>query len=44
MNVETADPQERIADLVKDGAIGTTAQDPKVPEQEIQDEFSNTEG
>ena len=44
MNVETAEPQERIDDLVKDGAVGTTAPDPNVPEQEIQDEFSNTEG
>ena len=44
MNVETAEPQERIANLVKDGAVGTTAPDPNVPEQEIQDEFSNTEG
>ena len=44
MNVETAEPQERIADLVKDGAVGTTAQDPNVPQQEIQYQFSNNEG
>ena len=43
MNVETAEPQERIAGLVEDGAIGTTAPGPNVPEMEIQDEFSNTE-
>ena len=44
MNVETAEPQERIAGLGKDGAVGTTASDPNVPKQEIQYEFSNTEG
>ena len=42
MNVETAEPQERITGLVEDGAVGTTAPGPNVPEMEIQDEFSNT--
>ena len=44
MNVETAEPQERIASLDEDGAVGTTAPGPNVSEVEIQDEFSNTEG
>ena len=44
MNVETAEPQERIPGLGKDRAVGTTASDPNVPKQEIQYEFSNTEG
>ena len=43
MNMETAEPQERIASLVEDGAVGTTAPGPNVPKVEIQDEFSNTE-
>ena len=43
MNVETAEPQERIPSLDKDGAVGTTAPGPNVPKLEIRDEFSNTE-
>ena len=43
MNVETDEPQERIASLDENGAVGTTAPGPNVPEVEIQDEFSNTE-
>ena len=43
MNVETAEPHERIASLDEDGVVGTTASGPNVPEVEIQDEFSNTE-
>ena len=44
MNVETAEPQERIAGLVKVGNVGTTAPGPNSHKVEIQDEFSNTEG
>ena len=43
MNVETAEPQERITSLDKDGAVGTTAPGPKVPEDEIQDKISSTD-
>ena len=42
MNVETAEPQERIPGLEKDGAAGTTAPGAGAAEQ-IQDEFSQTE-
>ena len=42
MNVETANPQERVPGLNKDGAAGTTAPGPGAAEQ-IQDEFSQTE-
>ena len=41
MNVETAEPKERITSLDKDGAVGTTAPGPNFPEEEIQDEISN---
>ena len=40
MNVETAEPQERIPELDKDGAAGTTAPGPRATDKEIQDEFS----
>ena len=43
MNVETAEPQERITSLDEDGAFGTTAPGPNVPMQEIQEEISNKE-
>ena len=43
MNMETAEPQERIASLVEDGTVGTTAPGPNSHKVEIQDEFSNTE-
>ena len=43
MNVETAEPQEKIAGLVEDGTIGTTAPGSNSHEVEIQDKFSNTE-
>ena len=42
MNVETAEPQERIPGLDKDGAAGTTAPGAAAAE-EIQDEFFQTE-
>ena len=41
MNVETAEPQERIPGLEKDGAAGTTAPGAGAAEQ-IQDEISQT--
>ena len=41
MNVETAEPQERIPGLDKDGAAGTTAPGAAAAE-EIQDKFSQT--
>ena len=43
MNMETAEPQERITSLDKDGAVGTKASGPNVPKEEIQDEISNAE-
>ena len=43
MNVETPEPQERITGLDEDGAAGTTAPRPSVPEEEIQDEIYNNE-
>ena len=42
MNVETAEPQERIASLVENRAVGTTAPGLNSHEVEIQDKFSNT--
>ena len=41
--METIEPQERIASLDEDGAVGTTAPGPNVPEEEIQDKISNAE-
>ena len=41
INVETAEPQERILGLEEDRVVGTTAPGPRVPEEEIQDEISN---
>ena len=43
MNIETVEPQERITGLNKDGAVGTTAPGPSVPEKEIQYDFFNAE-
>ena len=43
MNMDTAEPQERIASLDEDGEAGTTAPGPKIPKVVIQDAFSNTE-
>ena len=43
MNVETAEPPERIPGLDKDGAVGTTVPGPRVTEEEIHDEFSANE-
>ena len=42
MNVEKAEPQERIPDLNEDGAAGTTALRPSTQHQEVQDEVSTT--
>ena len=42
-NVETVEARERITDLYKDGAVDNIAPGPSVPEEEIQDEISNTE-
>ena len=44
MNMETAEPQERITSLNEDGAVGTTAPGPNVPKEEIQDKISKAEG
>ena len=41
--METIEPQERIASLDEDGAVGTTAPGPNVPEEEIKYKISNTE-
>ena len=43
MNVETAEPQERITSLHKDGAVGTTAPGPNIPDEEILDKIFNAE-
>ena len=43
MNVETAEPQERITSLDEFGAVGTTAPGPNVPKEEIHGEISNSE-
>ena len=43
MNLETAEPQERITSLDKDRAVGTTASGPNISEEEIQDEIYKAE-
>ena len=43
MNVETVNPQERITGLDEGRAVGTTAPEPSIPEEEIQDESTNAE-
>ena len=42
MNLEKAEPQEQIAGLDEDGAAGTTAPDPSIQPEEVQDEVSDT--
>ena len=42
MNVETAEPQELIPGLDKDRAARTTAPEPRIQPQEVQDKVSNT--
>ena len=42
MNIEKAEPQERIPGLDKNGAAGTTAPEPNTQPEEVQDKVSGT--